>query len=391
MRVRIIGAGIGGLTAAIALIREGFDVQVFEQTSILREVGAGLAISPNAVRVLEALGLGEALHRVGVIPNSFDYRDWKSGALLGRVPLAQYAVERWGTFFYHVHRADLHDMLRSAVGSERIKLSSRCVGIDQDRRSITAHLEDGRKVVADVLIGADGIHSVIREHVAGPDQPVWSRQISWRGLAPAAIGRDLGLDTRHHSFWGPRKQFVAFYVSGGNLVNWVGNTQSEQSWEEESWSARGNGDEIRQLFAGWHPQVQGLLDNTENIFKWALFERAPLPTWTQGRVALLGDAAHPMLPYLAQGASQSIEDSLMLARCLSARREDPQSGMELYAASRKDRAVKVQTASRDAGRQIQLAEPAEVQARNNRLSESPEAPVARFDWVWSYNVGAVVI
>jgi salicylate hydroxylase len=342
----IVGAGIGGLTAALALRREGFDVHVYEQASILREVGAGVAVSPNAIRVLYRLGLGEALQVIGVVPHSMDTRDWRTGALLGRVPLAEAAVARWGAPFYHLHRADLHNALRIALGDAHISLGARCVAVEEQPASVGIRFGDGRDATGELLVGADGIHSVVREYVAGPDRAIWSRQISWRGLAPASVGHQLGLELRHHSFWGPRQQFVTFYVSAGQLVNWVGNTQSEDDWQEESWSARGDRAEVLALFADWHPQVRGLIAGTESVFKWALFDRPPLETWTRGRVSLLGDAAHPMLPYMAQGASQSIEDAFVLARCLAAQRDDPQSGLQAYAASRRERTAAIQAATR---------------------------------------------
>lgn len=214
---------------------------------------------------------------------------------------------------------------------------------------------------------------------------MWSRQISWRGLAPAEVGRACGLEVRHHSFWGPRQQFVCFYVAAGRLVNWVGNTQSDADWREESWSARGDRDEALALYAGWRPEVRALIAGTERVFKWALFDRPPLATWTRGRVTLLGDAAHPMLPYMAQGASQSIEDALVLARSLAAHRSDPPRALVVYVAARRERAAAVQAASREAGRLVQLTDPAAVEARNARLSADPEAPVARFDWLWNYD------
>jgi salicylate hydroxylase len=385
MRVLIAGAGIGGLTAALALRQAGFDAHVYEQARVLREVGAGVAISPNAVKVLHGLGLTAALRTVGVASDSMDSRDWQTGALLGRVPLAEAAVERWGAPFYHLHRADLHDALRSALGDQHITLGARCVAVEQHGTAVELRFADGREATGHLLVGADGIHSVVREHVAGPDQATWSRQISWRGLALATVGHEVGLEVRHHSFWGPRTQFVCFYVSAGRLVNWVGNTQSDDDWHEESWSARGDRDEALRLFAGWHPQVRALIAGTEQVFKWALFDRPPLETWTRGRVTLLGDAVHPMLPYMAQGASQSIEDALVLARCLAADRDDPRRAIEAYAARRRERTAAIQTASRDTGRMVHLMDLAEVEARNARLRATPEAPVARFDWIWSYD------
>ena len=386
MRIIVIGAGIGGLTAALALRRAGFDAHVYEQSSVLREVGAGVAISPNAIKVLHGLGLAEALRTAGVVSLSLDSRDWQSGALLGRVPLAEAAVVRWGAPFYHLHRADLHNALRAALGDEHITLGARCVSVEQHDTSVTAHFADGHNTTGDLLIGADGVHSVVREYVAGPDRAMWARQISWRGLAPAAVGQAAGLEMRHHSFWGPRQQFVCFYVAGGRLVNWVGNTQSDDDWDEESWSARGDRDAALALYAGWHPEVQALIAGTERVFKWALFDRPPLKTWTRGRVTLLGDAAHPMLPYMAQGASQSIEDARVLAGSLIADRNNPHRAVESYAARRQERTAAIQTASREAARLVQLTDAAEVDARNARLSANPEAPVARFDWIWSYDV-----
>jgi salicylate hydroxylase len=386
MRILILGAGIGGLTAAFALRQAGFDAHVYEQARALREVGAGVAISPNAVKVLHGLGLTAALRTVGVVSDSMDSRDWQTGALLGRVPLAEAAVERWGAPFYHLHRADLHDALRAALGDQHITLGARCVAVEQPTSTVELRFADDGEATGDLLIDADGIHSVVRDHVAGPDRPIWSRQISWRGLAPAMVGHELGLEVRHHSFWAPRTQFVCFYVSAGRLVNWVGNTQSDDDWHEESWSARGDREEVLRLFAGWHPQVRALIAETEQVFKWALFDRPPLDTWTRRRVALLGDAAHPMLPYMAQGASQSIEDAFVLADCLAADQDHPQRAIEAYAARRRERTAAVQNASRDASRVVRLTDSEEVQARNARLAESPEAPVARFDWIWSYDV-----
>jgi salicylate hydroxylase len=248
------------------LRQAGFDAHVYEQARVLREVGAGVAISPNAVKVLHGLGLTAALRTVGVVSDSMDSRDWQTGALLGRVPLAEAAVERWGAPFYHLHRADLHDALRAALGDQHITLGARCVAVEQPTSTVELRFADDGEATGDLLIGADGIHSVVRDHVAGPDRPIWSRQISWRGLAPAMVGHELGLEVRHHSFWGPRTQFVCFYVSAGRLVNWVGNTQNDDDWHEESWSARGDREEALRLFAGWHPHVRALIAETEQVF-----------------------------------------------------------------------------------------------------------------------------
>ena len=385
MRVLVVGAGIGGLTAARALRESGFDVHVYEQARLLREVGAGLALGPNAVRVLHRLGLAQALRVVGVRSESWDFRDWQSGTLLGRVPLADAAEHRWGAPFYNVHRADLHDALRTAVGDQHITLGACCVSVEEHGSEVAISFADGRRAIGDLLIGADGVHSVVRDSVAGPDQPTWWPQIAWRGLVPAAIAREVGLELRQHVFAGPQVLFVTYYVSAGRLVNWIGCTPSD-GWREESWSARGDRDEALARFHGWHPQVRALIAGTEQVFKWALFDRPPLESWTRGRVALLGDAAHPMLPFMGQGAAQSIEDGLALARCLAADRDDPQRALGTYAVHRRERVAAMQAASRQQGRDLQLSDEAAVAARNAQMRASPEAPLARYDWAWGYDV-----
>lgn len=384
MRVVVVGAGIGGLTAALALRQSGVDVHVYEQARVLREVGAGLALGANAVRILHRLGLGEALQAVGVRSESWDFRDWQSGAVLGRVPLADAGEARWGAPFYNAHRADLHDALRAAVGDEHITLGACCVSIEEHSSEVAVRFADGPDVTGDLVVGADGIHSVVRQYVAGPDQPTWWPQVAWRGLVPAAIGREIGLELRQHVFAGPQVLFVTYYVSAGRLVNWIGCTPSD-GWREESWSARGDRDEALARFEGWHPQVRALIAGTEQVFKWALFDRPSLETWTRGRVTLLGDAAHPMLPFMGQGAAQSIEDGFVLARCLAADRDHPERAVGAYAARRRERAAAMQAASREQGRDLQLIDEAAVAARNAQMRATPEAPLARYDWAWGYD------
>ena len=385
MRVLIVGGGIGGLTAALALRRAGFDTQVYEQASVLGEVGAGIATSPNSVRLLERLGVGDALRAVAVTSLSMDPRDWQTGETLARVPLGEAAVTRWGAPFYHLHRADLHGVLLAALGAQHVTLGARCVSVEEASSEVTIRFADGRLATGDLVVGADGIHSVVRDYVAGDDRPVWSRQVAWRGLADGDLGRAIGLDVRHHSFWGPGKQFVCFYVSGGRLVNWVGNTQTDDEWREESWSARGERSEAQRAYGGWFDQVQRLIAGTERVFKWALFDRAPLDAWTRGRVTLLGDAAHPMLPYMAQGGSQSIEDGWVLARCLAESPDSLPRALDRYVTYRSARAGALQRTSREMGRNVQLSDPAAVRARNERMRADPDAYIARYDWIFGHD------
>lgn len=386
MRILIAGAGIGGLTAALALRQAGFDVHVYEQARVLGEVGAGVAIGPNAVKVLHHLGLAAPLRAVGVVSLSMDPRDGPSGAVLARIPLADAAVGRWGAPIYHLHRADLHDVLRRALDDEHLTLGAKCVGVEEADGRVTLRFADGRTVTGGLLIGADGIHSVVRDYVAGPDRPTWSGQIAWRGLAPAAVGQAAGLELRHHSFWGAERQFVTYYVSAGRLVNWVGVVPAEDDWQEESWSTHGDRADALAAFADWHPQVRALIAGTEQVAKWGLFDRPPLATWVRGRVTVLGDAAHPMLPYMAQGASQSIEDAFVLTYCLAQDRDEPARAIQTYAARRRERTDAVQAASRSMGRTTQLSDPAEVAARNARMRKEADAYADRYDWLWGYDL-----
>ncbi|MHB8576635.1 MAG: FAD-dependent monooxygenase [Dehalococcoidia bacterium] len=390
LRIAIVGGGIGGLTAALALRRAGFDAHVYEQASVLREVGAGVQSSPNAVKVLQSLGLAEPLGRIGVTPLSIDSRDWQTGEVLGRVPLAEAALARYGAPYYHLHRADLHDVLRAALGDEQITLGAKCIAVVQHDAEVTARFADGRSANGDLLIGADGVHSVVRDYVAGPDKAVWSRQIAWRGLVPAEVGARIGLERRSHSFWGPERQFITYYVASGRMVNWVGNVKARSDWQEESWSTRGDRNEALAEYGGWHEQVRALIANTDQVFKWALFDRPPLEAWTRGRVALLGDAAHAMLPYLAQGAGQSIEDAFVLARCLEYSPDDPEQALLSYVSRRKERTAAMQAGSREAGRTMHLADLIEVAARNMRMRSDPDAHTARYDWIYGYDVNAAM-
>jgi salicylate hydroxylase len=384
MRILIAGAGIGGLAAAVALRQAGFDAHCYEQAPVLREVGAGIALGPNAVRILHRLGLAEPLRAVGVASLSWDFRDGHSGDLIGRVPLGDAAPVRWVAPFYNVHRADLHDVLRGALGDQHVTLGARAVSVEQDDSQVSLRFADGRDATGDVVIGADGIHSVVREYVADALEPTLWPQIAWRGLAPGLLGREIGLKMRQHVIWGPGKVFVTYYVSSGRLVNWIGMTPSD-GWRAESWSARGDRDEALAMFDGWHPHVRGLIAGTEAVFKWAMFDRPSLETWTRGRVTLLGDAAHPMLPFMGQGAAQSLEDAIVLARCLEGDPDDPERAVCVYADRRREHAAALQAASREQGRSLQLDDPDAIAARNAWVRSDPEAPISIYDWAWRYD------
>jgi salicylate hydroxylase len=341
----VIGAGIGGTAAAIALRRAGLDVSLFEQTMAQREVGAGIQISPNASRLLGRYGLGEAMARAAVRPSAIVYRRWQDGRVLGREELGDSIENRYCAPYYHFHRADLIALLADAFGRKEIKLGRCLVDVEQDERGVTAHFEDGTSERGDLLIGADGIHSQVRERLFGEEKPRFSGQIAYRGLAPAERVAHLGLPLDVTNWVGPGGHFVHYFVSSGRFLNFVA-VSDEATWTREQWSDRGSISDAVKIYERWHPQIATILTAVDETFKWALFDRNPLPDWMQGRVALLGDACHPMLPFMAQGAAQAIEDGATLAACLKHVAFDIPSAFRAYVTLRKPRATEVQERSR---------------------------------------------
>jgi salicylate hydroxylase len=341
----VIGAGIGGTSAAIALGRAGLDVSLFEQTMAQREVGAGIQISPNASRLLGRYGLGDAMARAAVRPSAIVFRRWQDGRVLGREELGDSIENRYGAPYYHFHRADLIALLAEAFRPNEIKLGRRLVNVEQDEKGVTAHFQDGTSQRGDLLIGADGIHSQVRERLFGEEKPRFSGQIAYRGLAPAERVAHLGLPHDVTNWVGPGGHFVHYYVSAGRFLNFVAVSE-EATWTREQWSDRGSIFDAAKKYEGWHRQIATILTAVDETFKWALFDRDPLPEWTQGRVALLGDACHPMLPFMAQGAAQAIEDGATLAACLKHAAFDIPEALRAYGALRKPRTTSVQERSR---------------------------------------------
>ena len=337
----VIGAGIGGMAAAIALRRAGLDVSLFEQTVAQREVGAGIQISPNASRLLGRYGLGEAMARVAVRPSAIVFRRWQDGRVLGREELGESIESQYGAPYYHFHRADLINLLAEAFGPGDIELGRRLVDIEQDENGVTAYFQDGTSERGDLLVGADGIHSRIRERLFGEEKPRFSGQIAYRGLAPAERVAHLSLPFDVTNWVGPGGHFVHYYVSAGRFLNFIA-VSDEATWTREQWSDRGSISDALKNYEGWHPQVATILTAVDETFKWALFDRNPLPEWTRGRVTLLGDACHPMLPFMAQGAAQAIEDGATLAACLKNAAFDVSVAFQAYVALRKPRTSMLQ-------------------------------------------------
>lgn len=369
----IAGGGIGGLAAALCLAREGIEAAVFERQRTFAELGAGLQISPNASRVLHRLGLAESLRRCASQPQGTEFRSWRSGRLVSRTELGHAARSAYGFPYYHVHRGDLLRMLTAAAEqSHRIALHANAevtrfeTTADGVSATVAGHKEATHHGAA--LIGADGIHSTVRAQLFGASSatftgPTFTGNVAWRALVPVArlpagLARPVAT-----VWWGPRRHFVHYLVRGGALANCVCVVE-KRGWEVESWTQRGELAELRADFAGWHENVRHLIEQMDAnaLYKWALFDRPPSPQWGKGPVTLLGDACHPMLPFVAQGAATAIEDAAVLASCL-ANMDDVPAALERYAALRRKRTAWIQGLARRNARIFHLSGPA-AWARN---------------------------
>ncbi|BDZ46204.1 FAD-dependent monooxygenase [Naasia aerilata] len=348
MRVAIVGGGIGGLTAAIALRKVGIDAVVYEQASRLGEVGAGIGVAPNGLRAYEGLGLRPAIEEVAARygDGSVYYR--ADGGLIGDMTTADSS----GRYFtLGLHRADLVGVLTSALPAEAVRTGSRLTRLVDRGAEVELAFEDG-SATADVVVGADGIHSVVREVVTSPAEPVPSGSIAYRGLVPAESLPDWPNGIAQ--LWmGDGKHFLTYPVRRGEFVNYVGFVPSDERLKE-SWSAPGSVESLRADFAGWDPRVEGLLEQVEQTFWWGLYDREPLDRWSRGRITLLGDAAHAMLPHLGQGANQAVEDGITLATLLEGVDGSDTSAVAeallRYERVRLERTTTVQRGARDNGR-----------------------------------------
>jgi salicylate hydroxylase len=345
LRAAIVGGGIGGLSAANALLRRGIDVTVFEQVDTLRELGTGVVIFPNGRRQLERMGLREALVRVGAKLGDGSEYYRMDGTVVGRILTTD--SSGWNGL-YGMHRADLSRVLAEALPRTAIRTAHRCIGFEQNARVAQLKFANGATAEADVVIGADGIQSVLQRYVVQPSMPEYSGSRAYRGLIPS--GKLPEWRKEAHQIWmGDGKHFMVYPVRSGQLLNYVGFVPTEDE-TVESWSAIGDRDELASSFEGWDPRVVGLLEKVDTCFWWGLYDRWPLGSWTNGRLALLGDAAHAMLPHLGQGANQAIEDGLALAVFL-----EGQSSAEVadvlrhYEAFRRERTDVVQAEARNNG------------------------------------------
>lgn len=348
LNIAIVGAGMGGLTAAIALRDMGHRVTVFEQAGEFARIGADINLTPNAVHVLDRLGAGDALRASAARPTHRISRMWDTGTETSRIEMRDAAEQKYGAPQLTIHRADLLQALEQRLPAECFCMGFRASDVQQNDASVTITAQDGRSGTFDLLIGADGIHSVVRAALFGPEKPEFTGLVSWRATFPRDKVADMANLDAFTKWWGPdsTRQIVVFPLSSGQEI-FVFATTPQDDWREESWTSSGDVADLRAAYADFHPEARRLLEACENVTKSALYVRDPMPDWSVGRVTLCGDAAHPMTPFMAQGACMAIEDAVVLARALEhSAADDLPAALTRYEATRKERTAKIQIASR---------------------------------------------
>lgn len=391
--ILIAGAGLGGLTAALALMKRGYRVCVLEQASQLGEVGAGIQLSANANRVLYQLGLEKELLAVAAPAAGKKIRLWSSGETWQLFDLGGESVERYGYPYFTIYRADLHKVLSEAVmriDSNAIELNAKVVRLEQDDNGVTVTLANGKTHRADILVGADGVHSKVRSSLFGEDKATFSGSLAWRGVIPAERLPEHLRAPYGVNWVGPGAHVIHYPLRKGELVNFVGILERDD-WIQESWTDAGTIEECSNDFAGWHEDVQTLIHALDTPFKWALMLRDPLLQWSKGRITLLGDACHPTLPMLASGAAMAIEDGYILARCLDEIEAPVEDVLKRYETARVERTSRVVRGSAENARRFHnpALEHAEGAKAYVDREWTPERTKERYEWLFTYNVDEV--
>lgn len=349
LKIGIAGAGVGGLAAAIALRKAGHNVSIFEQASGFSRVGADINLTPNVVRAIDGLGAGAAVRRHGAQPTYRISRDWDTGKETSRLAMGNQAEVQYGAPQVTIHRADIMAALAEQLPQDIIHFSKRLRTVTQDKNGALMVFEDGSSYLFDVVIGADGIHSRVRTALFGEEYPRFTGVVSFRSVVPTERVQHVPEIEAFTKWWGPNphSQIVTFPLNQGKET-FIFATTGQESWTEESWTSAGDVNELRGFYKDFHPDARALLDACETTLKSALYERDPLEQWSQGSVSLLGDACHPMLPFMAQGAGMAIEDSVVLGRALtgSSTREAAMLALRVYENTRKTRTAQIQIGSR---------------------------------------------
>lgn len=393
MKIAIVGGGIGGLTAALALSQSSHEITVFERSAGIREIGAGVQISPNASRLLHSLGLGQAYSEIAVYPQRVVFRRWEDDSVLRATELDESFVSQHQVPLANVARNELVEILGDAVAQTKnvtMKFSSHVVGVEPGDATSIVRFSDGTAQSFDIVVGADGIHSVVRPCVGGRDKPRFSGSAAYRALVPRSAVEDVPIDVTNRL--GPDRHVVSYFIGRNRSHLNLVCISPEDSWESESWTEQGTVDDLYVRFEGWSPQLLSLLSRVEEpVFRWALYDREPLEQWGLGTTTLLGDACHPMLPFMAQGSCQAIEDAVVLARCLSdVGTSGVSDALRRYENVRQGRTAQVQTSSVLNRDLFHMVDGQEQRDRDMIFSISPPG-MSILDWVYEYDALTVAL
>jgi 6-hydroxynicotinate 3-monooxygenase len=364
-RIAIVGAGLGGTAAAALMQRAGYSVRLYEQAPAFSRLGAGIHLGPNVMKIMRRMDCEDALNVMGSHPDYWYSRDWKTGEAIAQIPFGDFALKEYGASYLTVHRGDFHALMTEAVAPGTIEFNKCLSGIEELDNEVRLTFADGSVETADIVIGADGVNSKIRDHLLGSEPPRYTGYVAHRAVFPASL---LGADPFDLcvKWWSEDRHMMVYYVTSKRDEIYYVTGVPQAEWPAGQSVAPSSRDEMREAFADYHPSVQKLIDATPEVTKWPLLERDPLPLWSRGRLVLLGDACHPMKPHMAQGAAMAIEDAAMLTRCLDeVGATDYANAFALYEANRAERASKVQLVS-----------------HNNTWLRTNEDPA----WVFAYDV-----
>ena len=367
--IAIVGAGIGGLAVSACLRKAGLETTIYEQAPAFARIGAGIQMSPNAMRVLYGIGIGERIREIAFEPPHWRNRDSDTGRMSNEHPLGPDAFARYGVPYVLMHRGDLHAALHGAVPDETIRFGHKLIGIDQSDRGVTLAFENGSTAIADAVIASDGVHSPVRDWMLGVEAPTFTGRLAYRTVFPTALLNGYGIMDDSVKWWGPDRHIVIYYVTSAREEIYFTTSQPEPDFQVESWSETGDVDELRAAFSDFHPDVRAVVGACPAVHKWAIFERDPLIRWSEDNVTLMGDACHPMTPYMAQGAANALEDAVVLSRCLTnGGTDDVAKAFQRFEAARKPRTSEIQATSH----------------RNEFMREKTDP-----DWVYGYDAWSV--